>query len=59
MNGGTALCLGRADKVGDGTVPMPTAPTCWDELVSAELWPMTWMGAEDGVKMKIVLPNEQ
>lgn len=59
VNGGTALCLGRVDKVKDGTVPMPTASTCWDELVAAELRPMTWMGAEDGVKMKIVLPNEQ
>lgn len=59
VTGGTALCLARADKAATGVVPTPSAPTCWDELVSAELWPMGWLGAEDGIEMKIVLPDEQ
>ncbi len=44
VNGGTALCLGREDKVLDGTVPWPSAPRNWDELAAAELWPMRWLG---------------
>jgi hypothetical protein len=59
VTGGTALCLGRADKVADGTVPLPKAPTCWDELVEAELWPMTWLGKHKGMQVEIHLPNEQ
>lgn len=57
VTGGTALCLAREDKI--DVVPLPTAPTCWDELVSAELWPMSWLGQSGGLNVKIALSAEQ
>lgn len=55
VTGGTALCLARSDKAATGEVPTPSAPTCWAELVSAELWAMGWLGRSDGVEASVTI----